>query len=112
MYKYVRPKYPGGGGFGIQLYSLQYLYDQYRLRNNIWTQSNEYKDLCRYIKCVMHFYRHRKVDFVVVYERQGPFTIDQFTYMEYHPYMMLQKKHKIVIPSLETNPRGNLKKKS
>nr|UHK05754.1 MAG: ORF1 [Torque teno midi virus] len=111
MYEYTRQKYPGGGGFGVQLYSLEYLYDQWKLRNNIWTKTNQLKDLCRYLKCVMTFYRHQHIDFVIVYERQPPFEIDKLTYMNYHPYMLLQRKHKIILPSQTTNPRGKLKKK-
>lgn len=104
--EYTRSKYPGGGVFSSQLYSLQYLYDQWRLRNNIWTKTNQLKDLCRYLKCIFYFYRHRHVDFVVYYNRQPPFDIDKHTYMNYHPYMILQQKHKIIIPSIATNPKG------
>nr|UHK05770.1 MAG: ORF1 [Torque teno midi virus] len=111
MYDFVRPKYPGGGGFAAQLYSLTYLYDQYKLRNNIWTASNKYKDLCRYLKCIFTFYRHTETDFVIIYNRQPPFEIDQYTYMNFHPYMMLQQKHKIILPSLKHNPKGKLKKR-
>nr|UHK05734.1 MAG: ORF1 [Torque teno midi virus] len=111
MYDYVRARYPGGGGFCAQLFSLQYLYDQYRLRNNIWTASNEYKDLCRYIKVYITFYRHPKLDFVITYNRQPPFEIDKFTYMNYHPYMLLQQRKKIILKSKSTNPKGKLTKR-
>nr|UHK05857.1 MAG: ORF1 [Torque teno midi virus] len=111
MFDYTRPKYPGGGGFCAQLFSLQYLYDQYRLKHNIWTKSNEYKDLCRYLKCYITFYRHEKLDFVITYNRQPPFEIDKLTYMNYHPYMLLQQRKKIILPSKKTNPKGKLKKR-
>nr|UHK05729.1 MAG: ORF1 [Torque teno midi virus] len=111
MFDYTRPKYPGGGGFAVQLYSLQYLYDQWRLRNNIWTQTNEYKDLCRFLKSTFTFYRHEHVDFVIIYNRQPPFELDVNTYMNFHPYIMLQQKHKIILPSQKTNPKGRTKKK-
>lgn len=111
MFNYTKPKFPGGGGFAVQLYSLQYLWDQWRLRNNIWTASNEYKDLCRYIKATFIFYRHPEIDFVLAYDRQPPFEIDQYTYMNFHPLMLLQRKHKIIISSTKHNPKGKSKKK-
>nr|UHK05685.1 MAG: ORF1 [Torque teno midi virus] len=111
MYDYTRTRYPGGGGFAVQLYSLEYLYDQWKLRNNIWTKTNQYKDLCRYLKAIFYFYRHPTQDFVIVYNRQPPFELDKLSYMNYHPYMLLQQKHKIILPSLQTNPKGKTKKK-
>nr|UHK05698.1 MAG: ORF1 [Torque teno midi virus] len=111
MYEFTRTKYPGGGGFSAQLFTLEYLYDQWKLRNNIWTKTNEYKDLCRYLKCNFTFFRHPHVDFVIIYERQPPFHVEKTTYMQYHPYMLLLRKHKIILPSLTTNPRGKYKKK-
>nr|UHK05661.1 MAG: ORF1 [Torque teno midi virus] len=111
MFEYTRTKYPGGGGFAAQIFTLQYLYDQWRLRNNIWTKTNEYKDLCRFLSATFSFYRHSHVDFVVFYDRQPPFDIEKETYMEFHPYIILQKKHKLIIPSLATHPKGKYKKK-
>uniref|UniRef100_A0AAU8H4B9 Capsid protein n=1 Tax=Gammatorquevirus homidi1 TaxID=3048380 RepID=A0AAU8H4B9_9VIRU len=110
MFDYTRSKYPGGGGFGAQTYTLKFLYDQWLLRNNIWTKTNLNKDLCRYLKCYLTFYRHQEIDFIIWYDRQPPFTIDKFTNMNFHPYMLLQRKHKIVLPSYTTNPRGKPKK--
>lgn len=109
MYSWVKPKYPSGGNFAVQVYSLKYLYDQWILHNNIWTKSNDWTDLCRYLVCTITIYRHPRVDFVVTYDRQPPFNIDYLTYQNYHPYMILQRKHKRIIPSLLSNPRGKSK---
>nr|UHK05817.1 MAG: ORF1 [Torque teno midi virus] len=111
MFEYTRSKYPGGGCFATQTFSLKFLYDQWKLKNNIWTKSNQLKDLCRYLKSYHTFYRHPNVDFVIVYERQPPFNLDKYTYSQYHPYILLQRKHKIVLPSYNTNPRGKYKKR-
>ncbi len=46
--QYIQPKAPGGGGFGAEMFSLEYLYKQWVARKNIWTHSNDYKDLVRY----------------------------------------------------------------
>ncbi len=111
MFDYTRAKFPGGGGFSAQLFTLQFLYDQWKLRQNIWTKTNEYKDLCRFLKVTFTFYRHPSVDFVLFYNRQPPFDIEKETYMNFHPYMILQQKHKIIIPSLATQPKGKYAKK-
>nr|UHM27170.1 MAG: ORF1 [Torque teno midi virus] len=86
------PKAPGGGGFGTEQFSLGYLYSQYILRKNIWTKSNIAKDLVRYIRAKFTFYRHPETDFIVNYERQPPFTINEFTYPFCHPAQLLLLK--------------------
>nr|UHK07268.1 MAG: ORF1 [Torque teno midi virus] len=100
------PQQPGGGGFGIETYSLSYLYDQYLLKRCIWTKSNEYKDLCRYLRCKFVFFRHPKIDFVVNYARQPPFILEKPTYMNCHPIALLLSQHKRVILSKKTDPKG------
>ncbi len=96
----------GGGGFGVERFTLSYLYDQHIARNNIWTKTNKNKDLCRYLKCTFYFYRHPYIDFVVQYRRQPPFNIDQTTYPSMHPLLILLGKHHKYIPSLKTKPKG------
>nr|UHM26642.1 MAG: ORF1 [Torque teno midi virus] len=103
------PKAPGGGGFGCEQFSLGMLYQEYIFRKNIWTKSNIGKDLCRYIKVKFTFYRHPETDFVVAYERQPPFTIDELTYMFCHPQNLLLSKHKFLVLSTATAPQGKLK---
>lgn len=97
---------PGGGGFSTAVFSLDFLYEQYKLKKCIWTTSNENYDLCRYTGSRFHFYRHPIYDFVVVYQRQYPFTLNFQDYMSSHPYIMLQAKHKIIIPSMKYKPQG------
>nr|UHK05184.1 MAG: ORF1 [Torque teno midi virus] len=109
MFDWTPPKVPTGGGFAVSNFSLGYLYEQYNFKNNIWTTSNEGKDLCRYTGCTLTFYRHETVDFLVTYSRSYPMNIDQFTYAKTHPHNMLLQKHIIIIPSRATNPNGKLK---
>lgn len=92
-------------------FSLGYLYEQYKFRNNIWTASNIAKDLCRYIRCKLVFYRHPETDFIVRYDRQPPFDLEPLTYAQCHPQNLLLGKHKIIIPSKSTNPTGKRKVK-
>nr|UHK04941.1 MAG: ORF1 [Torque teno midi virus] len=105
------PQYGGGGGFAVQTFSLEYLYEESKFRNNIWTASNIFSDLCRYLRAKIYFYRHPKIDFIVNFQRQGPFELNKYTYAAAHPYMLLQGKHKKIILSKTTNPKGKLWKK-
>jgi len=108
-YSWTPPQQPGGGGFGIETYNLSFLYDQYLLKRCIWTKTNEYKDLCRYLRCKFIFYRHPKIDFVLSYKRQPPFLLEKPTYMNCHPIAILLDQHKKVILSRANHPQGKNK---
>jgi hypothetical protein len=97
---------PGGGGFGCETYSLDYLYKEYKRGNNKWTASNVQLELCRYTGAQFTFYRHSHLDFIVQYELEYPLNLTKYTYAKCHPYYLLQCKHKKIIPSLQTKPQG------
>nr|UHM26119.1 MAG: ORF1 [Torque teno midi virus] len=103
------PKAPGGGGFGCQLFSLGSLYTDWVFKKNIWTHTNIYYDLVRYLGVRFTFYRHPETDFIVAYDNQPPFDIQKYTYMHCHPANLLLAKHKKILLSAATNPRGKLK---
>ncbi len=103
------PKAPGGGGFGCEQFSLESLYTDFLFRKNVWTKTNILKDLCRFLYCKVTFYRHPETDFIVAYHRQPPFEISKDIYTMCHPVNMLLAKHKIIIPSKFTNPKGKSK---
>nr|UHM25930.1 MAG: ORF1 [Torque teno midi virus] len=105
----TNPKAPCGGGFGVESYSLKYLYSEYKMGNNIWTKTNFYKDLCRYLRVRFTFYRHPHTDFIVQYDRQPPFDLDKLTYPSTHPKSLLLARHKKFIISKFTNPNGKIK---
>nr|UHM26788.1 MAG: ORF1 [Torque teno midi virus]UHM26813.1 MAG: ORF1 [Torque teno midi virus] len=105
------PKAPGGGGFGCKQYSLQYLYEEYKFRNNIWTHTNINLDLVRYLRAAFTFYRHPDIDFIINYDRQPPFYLDKFTYPLCHPQNLLLGKHKIILLSKASKPNGKVKKR-
>ena len=106
----VPPRTPMGGGFGIEVFSLKYLYEEYSFHNNIWTKTNILKDLCRYLGCSITFYRHPFIDFVLSYDRQPPFILNKLTYPSTHPHQLLQHKHKRLLLSRDTKPNGKLTK--
>lgn len=103
---YVPPKVPWGGGFGMENFTLQYLYEEYVFHQNIWTTSNILKDLCRFLWCKITLFRHPETDFIVTYSRQGPFDLTKFTFPGCHPQQQLLQKHKRVVFSLQSKPKG------
>nr|UHM26814.1 MAG: ORF1 [Torque teno midi virus] len=104
------PKAPTGGGFACMQFSLGYLYEEYKFRRNIWTKSNIAKDLVRYIRAKLTFYRHPETDFIVRYDRQPPFPLEPLTYAGCHPQNLLLGRHKIIILSKSSKPTGKIKK--
>nr|UHK03746.1 MAG: ORF1 [Torque teno midi virus] len=97
---------PGGGGFGVERYTVQYLYEEHKFYNNIWTKTNVSLDLMRYLGCKFIFYRHLETDFIVSYDRNLPMIINKHTYMNTHPQALLLSRHKKIIPSRLTRPNG------
>nr|UHM26855.1 MAG: ORF1 [Torque teno midi virus] len=108
---YPHPKAPGGGGFGCEVFSLKYLYDEWVAHRNIWTKSNEYKDLCRYTGTKIILYSHPTTDFVFSYTRMPPFNIEKYTYSDFHPIKLLLSRHHKIILSKKSNPTGKLRHK-
>nr|UHK06334.1 MAG: ORF1 [Torque teno midi virus] len=109
--EWTNPKRPAGGGFGCELFSLKYLYNEYKYKNNIWTTSNANYDLVRYTGCSFTFYRHPETDFILIYDIQPPFDLTKYTFMACHPHLLLQRKHKKILLSTATKPTGRLTKK-
>lgn len=105
-YRWTPRLAPGGGGFGVEKYTLQYLYSEFQRGNNYWTQSNKYLDLVRYTGCRWRFFRHQHLDFIVVYDRNYPMLLEKYTYPYTHPYSLLKMKRRILIPSMLTKPHG------
>lgn len=107
--KYPPPRQPAGGGFGMEVFTLQDLYYRYKQHKSIWTTTNEYRDLCRYTGCRFTFYRHSTTDFLITYNTQPPFTLDKFTYPAIHPLNQMLQKKKRIIYSLRSKPWGGSK---
>nr|UHK04434.1 MAG: ORF1 [Torque teno midi virus] len=110
-YEWTIPKAPAGGGFSSELYTLKYLYQEWGYRYNIWTRSNDYRDLCRYTGCTFTFFRDPETDFIIAYDINPPFTLDKFTYMTYHPLQLLLRQHKKILLSRKRHPTGKMKLK-
>nr|UHK04598.1 MAG: ORF1 [Torque teno midi virus] len=106
---FTQPKAPGGGGFGYELITLEWLYHEWKAHNNYWSKSNQYKDLIRYTGGSITLYRHPNIDFIFSYTVMPPFTVNKFTYADMQPQNMLLHPHHTVIFSKQTKPNGKLK---
>lgn len=96
-----------GGSLSTTSWSLKVLFDQHQRGLNRWSASNETLDLARYHGCKFTFYRDKHTDFIVTYDISAPYKLDKYSSPSYHPgSMMLQTKHKILIPSFDTKPKG------
>lgn len=98
--------YTYGGNFTNLTFSLEGIYEQFLYHRNRWSRSNHDLDLARYKGTTLKLYRHQTLDYIVSYNRTGPFQISDMTYLSTHPAMMLLQKHRIVVPSLLTKPKG------
>nr|USL90627.1 MAG: ORF1 [Torque teno virus] len=98
--------YTYGGNFTNLTFSLEGIYEQFLYHRNRWSRSNHDLDLARYRGTTLKLYRHATVDYIVSYNRTGPFEISDMTYLSTHPAMMLLQKHRIVVPSFLTKPKG------
>nr|UZG89697.1 ORF1 [nabpantry virus 5] len=102
-------RYPYGGSLSTTTWSLQVLFDEHQKFLNRWTSSNEDLDLARYKGCRFTFYRDPKTDYIVTYNNVPPMKNTLLTGPMSHPGMMMQAKHKILIPSFQTHPGGPVK---
>nr|UYM03091.1 MAG: ORF1 [Anelloviridae sp.] len=100
-----------GGALSTVSFSLKVLYDQHLRGLNRWSTSNDILDLARYLGCTFWFYRDKHTDYIVQYDISAPFTIDKDSSASYHPGTLMQSKHKILIPSYDTHPKGKAKVK-
>lgn len=100
-----------GGALSTVSFSLKVLYDQHLRRLNRWSTSNDVLDLARYLGCNFWFYRDKKTDYIVQYDISAPYKLDKDSGPSYHPGVLMQAKHKILVPSFDTHPKGRAKVK-
>nr|UHM26032.1 MAG: ORF1 [Torque teno midi virus] len=105
-FRWTHPRAPGGGGFGSEKYTLQFLYNEHKMGNNYWTQSNKYLDLVRYTGCKFKIFRHMHIDFLFQYSLMYPMLLNKYSYSYIQPYKVLRSKHKRLILSMKSNPHG------
>nr|UGV44421.1 MAG: ORF1 [Torque teno virus] len=98
-----------GGALSTTSFSLKVLYDQHLRFLNRWSSSNDVLDLARYLGCRFTFYRDKKTDYIVQYDISAPYKLDKDSSPSYHPGMLMQTRHKILVPSFDTRPKGRAK---
>nr|UGV37135.1 MAG: ORF1 [TTV-like mini virus] len=95
---------PGGGGWGLQQFTLGNLYVQNEYLMNRWTKSNHGLNLCRYTGCKVILYRQQLTDYIFTYEIEPPYDVTKYYYASYHPNRLLNYHRKIIVPSMKTMP--------
>lgn len=95
-----------GGNISITKWNLEMLYHENLMNRNRWSRRNNDLDLTRYLGGTFKFYRDPDRDYVATYSLESPMVTNQFSHMQSHPQIMLLRRHRILVPSLKTKPRG------
>lgn len=102
---WVPQHFPSGGGWGIFVFNLGALFQEFLRVRNWWTYSNVNLPLVRYVKCKLTFYRDANADYVVYYTRNSPMTDNEYEHADACPNRMLMKHRKIIVTSLKRKHR-------
>nr|UYM03212.1 MAG: ORF1 [Anelloviridae sp.] len=102
---YTPPRTPGGGGWSIQQLSLGNLYTQNEYFMNWWTHTNKSLNMCRYKGTKFHLYRQQETDWIFTYFTDLPKQAGKFWFPSFHPMRMLLDKHRVIVPSIKTQPQ-------
>lgn len=111
VYSFIPEKQPGGGGWGLCVFSLDSLWEDYQHLENIWTTSNAGLPLIRYRGCKFTFYQSEETDYIVQYDNCWPMVDTPHKHADSAPFRMLMKHHKIVVPSRQTRKKSKPYKK-
>ncbi len=107
----VPAKLPGGGSFSVMVFNLGFFYQEHQHWRNIWTQSNENFDLCRYTGMSVKIFRPPTVDVICTVIRSYPMLVNSGTHPSCHPQRQLLQYKKYIIESLQRKPHGRKYKK-
>nr|UGV42331.1 MAG: ORF1 [TTV-like mini virus] len=97
--------YPTGGGWSLLVYSLDSFYEDYLHLENLWTKGNAGLPLCRFLGCKFKLYQAENSDYVFYYDNCWPLVDTPHTHANSSPSRMLQRQHKIVVPSRQNQKR-------
>ena len=106
QYSWTPSRSPGGGGFSLEQYTLQWLYSEFKENHNYWTKSNATRDLCRFTGMKFTFYKHHKVDFIIHYNRRPTSKADKYQYCNSHPHELLLRKRTRVLHRNTIRPQS------
>nr|UGV34878.1 MAG: ORF1 [TTV-like mini virus] len=99
-----------GGGWSLQLFNLDILYQEFLQYKNYWTKSNQGLPLVRFGKTTLKFYKSQYTDYIVTVKRCPPFTATKDMYLNSHPQRQLMERNKILVPRLTSGTRKKYKK--
>lgn len=88
---------PSGGGFSINRFNIDCLYNEHLKARNVWTRGNNNLPMIRYLGCQWKIYRPTNCDAVVKFQNCYPMEATDLTYFSSQPYIMMMTKntHKI-----------------
>nr|UGV35158.1 MAG: ORF1 [TTV-like mini virus] len=92
---------PLGGGFSINRFTLNCLYNEHLKARNVWTISNKNFPLIRYTGCEFKIYRPKLVDAVINFQNCYPMEASQLTYLSTQPYISMMTKGSKIIRRLD-----------
>nr|QYD01972.1 ORF1 [Torque teno felis virus] len=87
-----------GGGVNCILFSLQFLWEEYRLWHNTWSESNDGHDLARYFGTTIYLQPHRYVDYIFWWDRDWQRYSNEH-FLRCHPCNLFNWKSKRFIRS-------------
>nr|UGV35463.1 MAG: ORF1 [TTV-like mini virus] len=96
---------PGGGGWGIKVYSLLSLYSEHEYARNTWSTTNTNLPLCRYLGCKLIFYQSEFIDYVITFTNELPMHSSLGMYNAMQPSIHSMLPHKLIVPSRTTYPK-------
>nr|UGV37291.1 MAG: ORF1 [TTV-like mini virus] len=108
----IPEKFPGGGGWGLQVISLSSLYEDYQHLSNYFSASNAGLPLVRFKGMKLIFYQNQNTDYVVELDNCWPMVDTPLKHANSQPQRMLMSKKKIIVPSIQTKRLRKGKKKT
>lgn len=93
---------PGGGGWGIKVFSLEGLYAEHAYARNVWTKTNNGLPLVRYTGCTIKLYQSEIADYIVTITNETPMISNLGMYNAMQPSISGLLPHRLVIPSRKT----------
>lgn len=108
----IPEKFPGGGGWGLQVISLSSLWEDYQHLSNYWSQSNAGLPLVKFKGMKLIFYQNQTTDYVIEIENCWPMVDTPLKHANSQPQRMLMSKKKIIVPSMLTKKLRRGRKKT
>nr|QYD01822.1 ORF1 [Torque teno felis virus] len=87
-----------GGGVNCLIFSLQFLWEEYRLFHNTWSETNDGHDLARYFGTYFYLSPHRYIDYIFWWDREFQKYSNE-NFIKTHPANLFGWKTKVFVRS-------------